>query len=266
MKDVRVDSSRFFGRIHGFTLIELLVVIAIIAILAALLLPALNQAKQKAFAIRCASNVHQIELAATIYCGEYAGLYPWTWTGTSIGKGTTWFMYLKPFLANTNVILCPTKQHVVAKAPPYIFADDLSVSHYAANYQIGGAKAPGANLLPIRDANVIKPALTVYVTDAGTQAIDTTDPSLAVTTKSTEKLQAWVLEDTGAAAGGLVTLPTSGDDNWCGPSIRHSGRTNIGFLDGHTEPMKPTWYYHWTPWLNPALGGGSLTSEKPRGG
>jgi prepilin-type N-terminal cleavage/methylation domain-containing protein/prepilin-type processing-associated H-X9-DG protein len=250
----------------GFTLIELLVVIAIIAILAALLLPSLSRAKRKALTVQCASNVHQICLAESMYASEHGGFYAWTWTGTVISHGVAWFTHIQPFLKSTNVILCPTKIRAAPDTPPpNVFSDDLSVASYAANVQIGGAWAPGAHMLPVKDSGVANPALTVDVVDAGTQPTDTSDPTQCVTLQSPEKKQCWVLDDPAGMGGGLVVAPSSADDNWCGPSIRHSGRSNVGMLDGHVDLLKPLWYYHWTPWLNPALGGGTTNSTRPRG-
>ena len=74
---MRLNSkSENFKILHGFTLIELLVVIAIIAILAAMLLPALARAKEKAKQTYCINNEHQMAVAFQLYTSENNEFYP----------------------------------------------------------------------------------------------------------------------------------------------------------------------------------------------
>ncbi len=99
------------GRRAAFTLVELLVVIAIIALLAALLLPALSRAKGAALSAACKSNLHQIGLALILYVQDH-GRYPPRWSSPVFPNGPNGFPFWDSRLlayasSNRLVFFCP---------------------------------------------------------------------------------------------------------------------------------------------------------------
>jgi prepilin-type N-terminal cleavage/methylation domain-containing protein/prepilin-type processing-associated H-X9-DG protein len=210
---------------RAFTLIELLVVIAIIAILAAMLLPALARAKEKAKAINCLSNMRQIGLAFKIYTDEEgnnrfvqlarSGAAP---ANAIVPDGAkTWWPDLLVANMGTRTVRiysCPSA--------PRTNSFGIGMNHIEIGRHLEAAPA-------IREQEVMKPSATVSFGDSYLISNPTAAPDQ------------WVADTTVNQSSMYFRTPSNSgywDSSPWRIYNRHKARANVAHVDGHAESVR----------------------------
>jgi len=246
--------------VHAFTLIELLVVIAIIAVLAALLFPALSAAKMRAQSIACENNLYQLGLCLQLYVTDNHDYFVPNNSiavagdpGASASTGLSWLPDLNAvteidpsniingllFQYNRSLAIyhCPADTSTL-QTPGGQPLPHLRWRSYNLSQSINGD--PGADALYFP----IIPAWTKYT------AVRRPDPS---------RLFVFIDESAATIEDAEFGNPPIGSifpDNqwWDMPSDRHLQAANLSFVDGHVEPWKwrvPKIFHGWVQTVSP---------------
>jgi prepilin-type N-terminal cleavage/methylation domain-containing protein/prepilin-type processing-associated H-X9-DG protein len=249
----------------AFTLIELLVVIAIIAILAAMLLPALGKAKQRAQAIACLSNTKQMGLAFTMYAGDNGDFFPstnpWWLPGNPINKygitmGSEWFStkringvqqpnspapMMAPFMPNNLAWICASRKRGLTYVSNNVVSPigDPSISGFLSygfnDLKVFGSESGGnmVNYVPFKSSFTMRPSDMVAISDTS----GSNNPLGANSNGSAWLDTVWV-QSSGPSQPPLG--PNIGNGRLQCANAKHNNRVNIIYVDGHSGPSLPS--------------------------
>ncbi|MBN1917533.1 MAG: prepilin-type N-terminal cleavage/methylation domain-containing protein [Verrucomicrobia bacterium] len=203
----------------GFTLIELLVVIAVIAILAALLLPALQSAKQRARTTFCANNLRQLLLAYESYRNANDGWAPYSerWNGGSAER--PYYSQLHKYADDADLFWCPEADPATQWDPSKVLVSTTMVSYGANNWGWTDEDRQGCLSVVYR------------LPDTYTDMRDVVNGCELIVFGDGTPMGSWD-----------ASLDPSPGEPWPfeKPSDRHTGMCNVVFFDGHAASYSRT--------------------------